>query len=111
MDLDLFCPVCRRERVTRSGTCATADLCRLEVVGGSVRFYHDYYGCDTGCCGHRITVADATGRVRASDFEFAHDHADWKQQVAQLAAQYGLTIGECCPDAERMYGDCGSCGW
>ena len=28
--------------------------------------YHDYYGCDTGCCGHIIEMGDE------SKFDFIH---------------------------------------
>jgi hypothetical protein len=33
----------------------------------SVVVYHDFYGCETGCCGHRIAVNN-------NDSEFSFDH-------------------------------------
>jgi hypothetical protein len=34
-----------------------------------VRVLHSYYGCDTGCCGHRIEI---DGEEVDDSFEFDH---------------------------------------
>jgi hypothetical protein len=37
--------------------------------------YHDTLGCDTGCCGHRVQLADDSFRiVKTSDMNFFHPH-------------------------------------
>lgn len=52
----------------------------------TVRVYHDYYGCETGCCGHRleITLPDGTER---EVFEFDHPGGDeakaWAREFAE----------------------------
>ena len=33
---------------------------------------HDYYGCDTGCCGHSVIGLDEQGHEIFREFEFAH---------------------------------------
>lgn len=37
----------------------------------TVRVYHDYYGCETGCCGHTIELTLPDGSER-THFEFDH---------------------------------------
>lgn len=34
--------------------------------------YHQSYGCDTGCCGHVITVENDDGSYVDSDWTFYH---------------------------------------
>lgn len=34
-----------------------------------VRVYHEYYGCDTGCCGHIVEVT-GDGEKERSHFDF-----------------------------------------
>ena len=36
---------------------------------------HDFYGCDSGCCGHRAYLVDADGnQVAHSAFAFDHPY-------------------------------------
>ena len=37
----------------------------------SIRVYHAYYGCDTGCCGHIVRLNDDD---RLERFEFDHGY-------------------------------------
>jgi hypothetical protein len=56
----------------------------------AVRVYHTYYGCDTGCCGHRIAITDEpkesldeywpSGSVW-SDWEWDHAPDDPAQKI------------------------------
>lgn len=39
--------------------------------------FHEGYGCDTGCCGHRIEMGDQT------DFEFVHPHGEEPHAYAE----------------------------
>lgn len=48
------------------------------VVRATVK--HDYYGCDSGCCGHRVYGYDERGNEACSRFEF--DHPDKSGDVA-----------------------------
>lgn len=41
--------------------------------------YHAYYGCDTGCCGHRIEVGDDESH------KFAFDHCDDDEDPFEFA--------------------------
>lgn len=49
--------------------------------------YHTEYGCDTGCCGHRIEVQKVDGKYDISHFEFTHPYGDdpktWALELAQ----------------------------
>lgn len=46
--------------------------------------YHAYYGCDTGCCGHRIELRDDQGISQSSEFDFTHpygkNHKEWAKE-------------------------------
>lgn len=52
----------------------------------SVVVYHSGYGCDTGCCGHRICYTDGSGKEH-EEFTFSHfygaepDDPDYKEKV------------------------------
>ena len=37
-----------------------------------VRVVHDFYGCDSGCCGHKAIAEDATGNECKGSLEFYH---------------------------------------
>ena len=43
---------------------------------------HDGYGCDTGCCGHRLYLCDKDGNELDSDFEFDHPYNEDHTQFA-----------------------------
>lgn len=36
--------------------------------------YHDYYGCETGCCGHRIEMSEENEPGLAIETSFIFDH-------------------------------------
>jgi hypothetical protein len=53
--------------------------------------YHAYYGCDTGCCGHRIELQYPDEMVREA-FDFGHclsdqDPIDFARQL--VTEQFG----------------------
>lgn len=57
----------------------------------TVRVYHEYYGCDTGCCGHRIEL-EIDGTTAISKFHFSHpygekDHKKWATELAKEEIQ------------------------
>jgi hypothetical protein len=35
---------------------------------------HDYYGCDTGCCGHRAYLCNEDDEIIDEQFTFAHPY-------------------------------------
>ena len=42
---------------------------------------HEFHGCDTGCCGHRVYLFDEEGHeVDRSKFEFDHP---WSDQILE----------------------------
>ena len=63
-----------------------------------VRVYHAYYGCETGCCGHRVELTLPDGSTR-SRFEFEHpwDYAPENFKV-WARKQAGETIRERWPE-------------
>ena len=45
---------------------------------------HGFYGCDTGCCGHRLTLEGAAGSGHAWVFEHATgDVQAWAEERAR----------------------------
>lgn len=54
-----------------------------------VRVYHDYYGCDTGCCGHTVEITDAPDGKEHRRFEFfdgpfsTDDLKAWARAIAE----------------------------
>lgn len=55
----------------------TGDECKFAYA----YLVHDGFGCDTGCCGHRLFACDDSGKVLDNVFEFTH--ADkWCNDVA-----------------------------
>lgn len=55
----------------------------------SARVVHQFYGCDTGCCGHVVYGDDCDGNeVWSSHFHFDHPYGDDKVTWARsLAAE------------------------
>ena len=37
---------------------------------------HDYYGCDTGCCGHMAYLCNGSDQVIDEHFEFTHPYGE-----------------------------------
>jgi len=52
--------------------------------------YHSYYGCDTGCCGHRIEFHPEDDDSGYECFEFGHcpEDVEPKQFARDLAEEY-----------------------
>lgn len=47
------------------------------MLNRKVIVYHSYYGCDTGCCGHRVEIINPDAeRVYTGNGEFKFDHPD-----------------------------------
>jgi len=46
---------------------------------------HGFYGCDTGCCGHRLTLEGAPGAGEAWVFDhpFGADVKAWAEERAR----------------------------
>lgn len=65
---------------------------------------HDFYGCDTGCCGHRVVAVDCDGGELESRFEFAHpydEHHNKHEEFARgLAAEFYPTLPLDWPNCE-----------
>ncbi len=65
-----------------------------------IKVIHSYYGCDTGCDGHRAYVCDEDGNiVERGSFEFAHPFGQEKLEFAKeiarkLIAAYKVPINE-----------------
>ncbi len=55
-----------------------------------VRVYHDYYGCETGCCGHTVELTSPEGDEKTS-FRFTHPYSE--AECADLAA-WGRNLAE-----------------
>lgn len=58
-----------------------------------VRVYHDFYGCETGCCGH---VVELEGHENRWLFEFTHPHGEEFRTFARELAEQ--KIGEEFPE-------------
>lgn len=63
------CERCGREHYTPNK--ASRPWCGAYVI-----VKHDSYGCDTGCCGHRIYLYDENSQEVDSAFEFDHPWSD-----------------------------------
>jgi hypothetical protein len=53
---------------------------------------HEGYGCDTGCCGHRLYVEEARGNSVWSEFEFVHDVEFCRNWAGETAQQLGFRV-------------------
>lgn len=47
--------------------------------------YHDYYGCDTGCCGHTIEMGDKSKFL--FDHPYCKDFREWAEEI--VASTFG----------------------
>jgi hypothetical protein len=57
-------------------------------VAIKVIVYHDFYGCDTGCCGHTVEVTEGDDPVKGRHFLFAHPYsADEEAELKQWARE------------------------
>lgn len=87
-----FCEVCRRPRNAVVVTDGIHKPCMQRMEGGSVRYHHDFYGCDTGCCGHRMILTDAKGNEVWSEFEFTHNKDALDASARELSLRYNITL-------------------
>lgn len=82
------CKNCGRERkmITNPWPGSAKPPVAIEVV-------HDYYGCDTGCCGHRIIFVDEDGKEVVSHWTFSHEGAPGQLEDGKEEARvHGLPI-------------------
>lgn len=65
----ITCPKCDRQFLTpktkRNGNLSRAAYCYV---------VHDYYGCDTGCCGHIGYLCDDNNEILDEHFVFVHNY-------------------------------------
>jgi hypothetical protein len=79
-----ICAFCARPVQQRATDCDHGQAVTSYVV-------HDSYGCDSGCCGHRIIGLDKQGQVVFSKFDFGHpyhstkDDGFWQEWAHMLA--------------------------
>lgn len=43
--------------------------------------YHTGYGCDTGCCGHVVSLEDESGNETKHQFEFEHPDGEYRKMT------------------------------
>jgi hypothetical protein len=48
---------------------------------------HDHYGCDSGCCGHRIYGYNEHGNITCSDFSFNHPDSEATDDIHKYVAE------------------------
>lgn len=76
--------------------------CSFDVSKCTAYVVHEYYGCDSGCCGHRAYLVNEEGQqVDSSDFEF--HHPSYKQDYKEWAEEF---IKSHWPDAVLDYEEC-----
>ena len=71
-----FCPLCGR---------LLNIPCESARVAQYVYYVHEWYGCDSGCCGYRLYVMVENGSLMGAGFEFEHDKEllnEWAKEVA-----------------------------
>lgn len=55
------------------------------MKGVSILVYHDSYGCESGCCGHRIEVTGVPRELIApgyvNRFDFGHPRSNWPEEL------------------------------
>lgn len=63
-----LCPKCKRRVFgeQQHTICISSDVASVYVV-------HDYYGCDTGCCGHSVMITNPLGET-CRYFHFDHPY-------------------------------------
>lgn len=63
----MICNICQRERTEEP-----SEKCKDTHSVVSCFVAHEYFGCDTGCCGHKIYGLDKNDHEIFSHFEFDH---------------------------------------
>lgn len=51
---------------------------------------HEQFGCDCGCCGHRVYWEDDAGHVINGEFEFRHDDLEDPREFARVMTIHAL---------------------
>jgi hypothetical protein len=60
-----------------------------------VSVVHDYYGCESGCCGHTVIGMDCEGRRIFRHFDFDHPCREHPRDFAlRLARRWFPTLTE-----------------
>lgn len=62
-----------------------------------VRVFHDFYGCETGCCGHTVELTLPDGKTK-EQFDFAHP--GWKKDAGEWAREHAEDV------IRRRWPDC-----
>ncbi len=86
------CTKCNRPRYFDTNDhilCISSDIKKVYVV-------HDYYGCDTGCCGHSTIIITTRGE-ECSYFEFDHPYGETynlfiKRMIIETSQKVGFKI-------------------
>jgi hypothetical protein len=60
-----------------------------------VRVYHAHYGCESGCCGHRVEIPD----LKVHEFGFTHVETRDRESAVAMAKEILSDI------------DCGELDW
>lgn len=66
---------------------------RMDKMTKSIRVIvaHGGYGCDTGCCGHWVELADSEDEEEIGGFQFTHPYGEDKREWALRFAQEMVT--------------------
>lgn len=62
---------------------------------------HDAYGCDSGCCGHRLFLTDETGAILESAFVFDHFYSAHMSEEEWIASTLKNEWKDCEVDFEQ----------
>jgi hypothetical protein len=65
---------------------------------------HDYHGCDTGCCGHRVIVERTTGEYEG--YWALSDHPNWKLTEREQEEWAREIVHSVAPDAPFSWESC-----
>lgn len=84
----MYCPICGRnikEQHAPKSSPASNPV--------TIYYVHSYYGCDTGCCGHSITIEYENGEIdERRNFEFTHDKESMDYTVSETAHHLGIPV-------------------
>ena len=58
-----------------------------------LRVYHSYYGCETGCCGHRIDFETADGEREEFTFGHPDENATREELIAWAKKEFERELG------------------
>lgn len=114
----IICSTCGRAAYVHDesvGLCRQHEIEKIIRNGGYIAVFHDYYGCDTGCCGHRAVLIDVRGNWTYSDFSFAHfygsKHSDGVSRPCDCdECQFILNMAGYFPEAPIHWDRCNLVG-